>query len=152
MSQLSLNDGTQHYVDPGSDLEDRIAALERQVVELESSREQVKRDAVLLVLNLLGQSLRHIASGQMDIPDTPSVVQGVPLASAKSEVWNAWKSRLGIPCGKIIDALLTHGKLTSTQISIATGIQSGNVATYIYRINKAGILNKNGKEFSLKSI
>jgi len=72
--------------------------------------------------------------------------------SNHSAVWEAWKSRLGKPCAKIIEALQLHRTMNQTQIAIATGISRGNVPTYIFRINKAGLINKNGREYSLKEL
>jgi phosphoribosylanthranilate isomerase len=70
----------------------------------------------------------------------------------KQAVWDAWKSRLGGNAAKLIDALLTHHSMTSTQLAIATGINPKNIAQVIYKVNKAQLLNKNGRDFSLKEI
>ena len=121
--------------------------------------ERAKNQAVRAVgelrrqLSPLYQALRMVF-GEIDaiIPETSASASGVAPAPQKQAVWDAWKQRLTPNAGKIIDALLTHGDLSSSQVAIATGIASGNVAKYIYELNKASLINKNGGRFSLKQL
>jgi phosphoribosylanthranilate isomerase len=74
------------------------------------------------------------------------------MDASKQAVWEAWKNKLGGNAAKVIDALLVHRQMTATQLAIATGINSKNIAQTIYKVNKAQLLNKNGREFSLKEL
>lgn len=98
----------------------------------------------------LHRSLR-LLFGEMDAME---IKESPPsqIPSAATAAWDAWKQRLGVPCGKIISALQVHRSMTQTQIAIATGIRSSNIPTYIFRINRAGLINKNGRELSLKEL
>lgn len=69
-----------------------------------------------------------------------------------SKVWEAWKSRVGSGPAKIIDALLLHGEMNTQQLSIATGRHRTTIPGDIHKLNKAGLLNKNGGRFSLKEL
>lgn len=73
-------------------------------------------------------------------------------ASPKLEIWERWKSKMGGQCSRIIDALLAHGTMSRTQLCIATGIDGGNIAKPISKLYTAGLLNKNGSEYSLKQL
>jgi DNA-binding Lrp family transcriptional regulator len=53
---------------------------------------------------------------------------------------------------KAIDALLMHGALTQTQLRIHVGCAAGSISDLVYRLNKAGIINKNGGKISLKEL
>src|ERR1017187_2580496 len=115
-----LLEGHQEYVqDRGPDvieqLTRRIDALENRIDELEADRPTIKRDAVVIVLSLLTESLRHVASGKMDIPDVSHAAMAAPQFDPR---WDAWKQKLGAgqAPARIIDALLTHGPLNRTQL------------------------------------
>ena len=69
-----------------------------------------------------------------------------------SAVWESWKGRLGEGCAKVIDALLLHREMNTQQLAIATGYHRSTVPSYIYRLTKAGLLNKNAGRFSLKEL
>jgi DNA-binding MarR family transcriptional regulator len=70
----------------------------------------------------------------------------------KSAVWESWKQKLGPMPAKAIDALLMHGALTQTQLRIHVGCAAGSISDLVYRLNKAGIINKNGGKISLKEL
>lgn len=114
------------------------ATIERGVSELRT------------VLSPLYQGLAHIF-GEID-------AMGVGESSApsatpqKSAVWESWKQKLGPMPSKAIDALLMHGGLTQTQLRIHVGCAAGSMSDLVYRLNKAGIINKNGGKISLKEL
>jgi len=80
-------------------------------------------------------------------PDVPGV--STPRTSA---VWDAWKQRLPPAVGKVIDALLVHGELNQSQIKVAAQLGTSTVSDCIYKLNKAGLINKNGGRVSLKAL
>lgn len=84
-------------------------------------------------------------------------VDEAPAASGATSpriaaVWENWKQKIGGQPAQLIDAFLLHGEMTYGQIAIAIGIKSSNVAQVVHRLNKAGLINKNGGKYSLKSL
>lgn len=67
-------------------------------------------------------------------------------------VWENWKQKLGVGPAKCIDALLLHREMTTQQLSIATGYHRNTVPQYVSALHKAGLINKNGGRFSLKTL
>lgn len=72
--------------------------------------------------------------------------------SRTAAIWASWKTRLGPQCGKIIEALLLQPDMNTTQLAIAIGTHRNNIPNLIFKLNKAGLLNKNGGRFSLKQL
>lgn len=90
--------------------------------------------------------------GELDaagIGDTAPVGNGDPRVSA---VWDSWKSRMGGSYAKVIDALLTHGELNTQQLSVVVGLHRTTIPALIHKLNKNGLINKNGGKFSLKPL
>jgi len=157
MSQPLLKSGEQEYVAAQlSDqaLVDRIEALECRFDELDtyiSTIPNIKRDAVVTVLALLIEAVRHVASGKMDIPDVTQIAGSAPDIRLKA-AWENWKSKLpGLPA-RFIDALLLHGPMTQTQLRIAVGCAAGSVASIVSTLWKAGLIDKNSGRISLKQL
>lgn len=150
MPQPLLLNGEGEYVEPNSPEvnEQHLASLEDRLDEIESKLANVKRDAVVALLNLFSESMRQIASGKFDLNTAPTV----QVDDRQSKVWESWKQRLGGSCAKVIDALLTHKDLNTQQLAIATGLHRTTIPNLIFRLNKAGLINKNGGRFSLKSL
>ena len=69
-----------------------------------------------------------------------------------STVWQSWKSCLGGRKAQVIDALLVHGEMNTTQLAIAIGCNRNTIPNLIFELNKAGLLNKNAGRFSLKQL
>jgi hypothetical protein len=77
-----------------------------------------------------------------------------PATTVKnSGAWESWKQRMpGIPA-QIIDLLMIHGELTSEQMRIHVGTKrKQSIYDATFKLNKAGLLNKNGDRFSLKEL
>lgn len=143
--------------------EDEITALESEVKRLR--RELVIADTEIAkakaestrALNALRKQLSPLyralqaVFGELDeagIGDAPISSDENPRTRA---VWNNWKSRMG-SAAKIIDALLLHGEMNTQQLAIATGYHRTTIPAMIFKLNKAGLLNKNGGRFSLKQL
>jgi hypothetical protein len=153
------------------DLRDALEEVDRLKGELRKGFEILnQRDLELdklkrIIRNLQGQlnplhrALKAIfgeieLAGLDDIPaaSVAPVASGA-ASTSKSAAWELWKRKLpGIYPAKFIDALLEHGALNSTQLSIITGCHKSNIAKEIYKLNQAGIINKNGGIYSLKQI
>jgi hypothetical protein len=67
-------------------------------------------------------------------------------------IWDSWKAKMPGRTAQVIDALLVHGQMNSTQIGIAIGIHRNNVPPLMTRLNKAGLISKNGHFYSLKEL
>ena len=137
-----------------------IASLEFEVETLKSElarEKQAGREGARAVLALrktltpLYQSLQMVF-GQMETVsagiDAPSSAAIEPRVKA---VWDNWKSKLG-STAKIIDALLLHGEMNTQQLSVATGFHRTTIPAHIFKLNKNGLINKNGGKFSLKQL
>ena len=126
----------------------RIEELESRVAELEDSIPQIKRDAVVIVLKLLTESLRHVASGKMEIPDVsqPASVQGEAR-------WNAIKSRLAPRLKEAVDILLLQGPMRRTQIAAALKMDYSNCTKNVIGVLlRQGIVIENGGHITLKEL
>lgn len=148
----------------------RITELEAELRKVRRERDDAERAAgraqedTSRALAMLRQQLSPLyralqaVFGELDaagVPDTaPSAAPGAgPSADARvSAVWQAWKGRLSPACGKVIDALLLHGELNSAQIKVAARLGTSTVSDSVYKLNKAGLINKNGGKFSLKQL
>lgn len=128
-------------------------AIERLAGQLEGLQQRlikVERDNAIL-LKLLSPLYKGLRPVFGDIEPSAELSDD-SVQPRNAGVWVAWKQRLTPNAGKIIDALLTHRELSSTQIAIATGIAGGNVAKYVWELNKAGLINKAGGKISLKQL
>jgi hypothetical protein len=135
-----------------------VQDLRRRLLQIEEELRVERVKSVRIEAAL--RELRHLTSpfqkllnaihgGLDDLGIDPSVSES---SQPKKEVWAIWKQKLGNQCARIIDALLTHGSMTRSQLIIATGISGGNIAKPISRLNTANLINKNGDSISLKQI
>ena len=149
MPQPLLESGEQYMPDTESEISERIEGLESRIDELESALSKVKRDAVVIVLSLLTESLRHVASGKMDIPD-------VPQSSANGQFtskWEAIKQRLAPRLREAVDVFLLRGAMNNSQLAAALRIGRSNCSNNVLgELKRQGLLVKNGNEYSLKSL
>lgn len=124
---------------------DEALRLERlKVGQSEAGVRELKR-----VLTPLYRALQAVF-GEIDAMDIQDA--GPAASPVATQAWDVWKSRLGPACAKVISALQVQPGMTQTQIGIATGMGNNNMPTYISRLNKAGLINKNGKHISLKQL
>ena len=138
-------------------LREQVATLE---VELENARREVtqtRKENVRAIASLrrhlspLYQALQAVF-GELDTiggVDEPTTQASNPRVNA---VWQSWKSKLGGSCAKLIDALLLHGEMNTQQLAIAVGLHRTTIPALIYKLNQAGLINKSGGKFSLKSL
>jgi hypothetical protein len=133
--------------------------MRAEIIRLRQRVNQIEAPAAALrtTLDPLYTALRAVM-GEIEVidpPDSPAPVAqagGGVADSRVAEVWKSWKERLGPMCGKVIDALLLHGEMNTTQLSIAAQIHRTNVPKAIFKMNQAGLINKNGGRFSLKQL
>ncbi len=141
-------------VDTHDERDDEIADLKRELRELRSAR-AVDERAVAELRRQLAPLYRALQGvfGEIDTvdegrPDGPVA----PVTNSRTAaIWASWKSRMG-NAGCVIDALLLHSEMNTTQLAIATGRSRRTIPALIFKLKKAGLLVKNGDRFSLKSL
>lgn len=151
---------------------ERLKAENRQLrrdaddakVEARRAREDAERalSALRRQLSPLYRALQMVfgeldAAGVTDIgtnTGAPQAAAAAPGVDARvAAVWASWKQKLGATVAKGIDALLLHGELDTQQLAIAAGLDKRTITnTVIYKLNQAGLINKNGGRFSLKQL
>ena len=149
MSQPLLDTSLPEYPQ-GPDVMDilrsRIRELEHQVETLESRLDLVKRDAVVIVLNLLAKSLKHVASGEFDLDD-------LPTTGAQPSKWEPIKKRLAPRLAEAIDIFLAQGAMKRTQLSAAMRMDYSNCTKNVIAVLvRQGLLIESGGLLSLKEI
>lgn len=123
-------------------LEGRIARLEDKVAEM---RRSVQREAVILLLNVLGQAMRDIAAKKYAL-DGPTI-------AADTGKWDAVKSRLAPRLRECIDLLLIQKHMKRTQIAAALKMDYSNCTKNVIAVLlRQGLLEDNGGELSLKDL
>jgi len=172
MTQKAI--GTGEIIDAdvlgGTAHELRIAELETQLRAMTRQRDDANREtkraqedaqrALSMLRTQLGPLYRALQAvfGELDAAGVtedrrPEPGDAPPAAPAKNvAVWEAWKQRMPPAVGKVIDALLLHGELNQVQIKVAARIGSSTVTDAVYKLNKAGLINKNGGRVSLKQL
>lgn len=125
----------------------RIDKLEREVASLRRELEAMGSAIIQLRHQLAPLDVLRQAFGGAVVEDT------TPTADTRIQaVWHSWKQKLGGSCGKVIDALLLHGEMNTRQLAIAVGLHRTTIPALIYKLNQAGLINKNGGRFSLKQL
>lgn len=157
-----------------SDQQEELRELRAEVIRLkgeinkgwelitvaQSENDQLKRVIAKLrrQLSPLYQALQLVFGEIETIPlgadpqETPGAGPSASASPQASAVWDHWRQKLGKNCSRIIDALLAHGSLNTTQLAMVTGIDRSNVPKSIHVLNKASLINKNGGVFSLKAL
>lgn len=135
------------------DLEERLAKALMQVDRLKTEIEQHRRErlAVLAVQRQLEPFYRALAGIFGDFEHvSDDGASGVDDRVKK--IWDTWKQKLpGYPA-KIIDALLIQSDMNTTQLAIACGCKTQRISEGIMKLNRAGLITKNGGRFSLKAL
>lgn len=133
--------------------------LEATVESLESELAEARREAQMATkpLRNLKRQLEPFYTAMRAIFGELDVISGgngdgEQVAPRKKEVWESWKNRLGGGTAKVIDALLLHREMNTTQLAIATGLHRTTIPALIFKLNQAGLINKNGGRFSLKEM
>jgi len=149
MSQPLLSGETEYLDETVTDNSaERIEELEERLGNLEASIPQIKRDAVVMVLNLLGESLRHIASGKMDISDVSQTASSQPNGK-----WDAVKQRLAPRLRDAVDIFLVRGSMNNSQLAAALHLGRSNCSNNVIgALKRQGLLVKSGNDYSLKQL
>jgi hypothetical protein len=89
--------------------------------------------------------------GELDKAGVQDEAANVPTNGRVKAIWDSWKSRMG-NAAPVIDALLLQPGMNQTQIAIAIGRHRTTVPALIFKLKQAGLIEKNGDRFSLKSL
>jgi hypothetical protein len=151
MSQPLLNGEVEYVEAQRIDIHgERITELEDQVANLNQKLDNVKRDAVLALLQMLSDSMRQIASGKMDIPESVDIPAQPP--NKMSSAWQKWIDKFGATSSKgmFISSLLEHGQLNARQLQVHIGVKSTQaVYNVALGLNKLSLIRKNGEMYTL---
>lgn len=144
MSQPLLEGRQEYMEDSGPDV---VAQLESRIGELEASLSTVKRDAVVTVLSLLTEALRHVASGKMDIPTVTTTANG------QDARWDAIKNRLAPRLKEAVELLLVQGPMKRAQIAAALRMDYSNCTkNVIGQLLRQGVAVESGGHVTLKQL
>jgi hypothetical protein len=125
----------------------RVRELERRLEMLESRLDLVKRDAVVILLNLLVKSMKQIASGEFDIDDLSSA------SETQSSKWDAIKKKLPPRHAEAIDILMLQGSMRRKQLAAALKMDYSNCSSnLIGPLLRQGWFVDNGGSLSLKDL
>lgn len=137
-------------------LQQEIFTRNRQLAEAEDAlRVERQKNAgveagvheLRAVLNPLYQALQHIY-GEMNAFGEDQA----PATVKHSAVWESWKAKLGGQTAEAIDVLMLHKEMNAEQLRVHLHCARTHVYNVISRLNKAGIINKNGGKISLKEL
>lgn len=138
-------------------MQDEIEQLRSDllVAKAESARavQQANRAVAKLrnILSPLYGGLRELF-GEMDTFGGDETVAKPVTDSRAKAVWESWKQKMPGKSAEFIDILLLHGEQTAAQLKITGRCASDTVYQTIHKLNKAGLINKNGGKFSLKKL
>jgi len=158
--QRLLESGTRSPEEIIEDLERQNERLREDVSHLKAALEDARTASKTVMraqanlrsqLEPLFKALRAVF-GELDAAAIRTTSSGSDADPRASTVWESWKQRLGGGTAKVIDALLLHKEMNTTQLSIATGLHRTTIPALIFKLNKASLINKNGGKFSLKEL
>lgn len=168
MPQPLLLSGTHaEVIDP---LAEHITELEEEVTSLKAELETANLRAAQAEarakrgVSRLRQQLSPLYSALCEVFDEmdrvspagnaaeSSISAAAPsIDSRQRAIWDSWKRKIGGRSADAIEALLLHGEMTPQGVAVAIGIHPNNVAKVMYKLNQAGILRKNGRNYALKT-
>lgn len=146
---------------PRNRLAEVLAENERLKNELADLEEKLRRRDMMDrhnddVLSEIQMALKPLYDGLVHLFEQIDSVTGtgaISGASPKNQAaWNSWKEKLGGKVAEAIDVLLLHGEMNATQLRIHLHCATNYVFQVISKLNKAGLINKNGGKISLKEL
>ena len=145
------NDRTAEIIKENEKLRAELADL-REQLRLNQQILDKDEQAVMMIrtqLHPLYNALMHLFE-QIDSVTGAGVNTGEKPRN--STAWESWKQKLGGKTAQAIDVLLMHGAMNRTQLRIQLGCATGTVVNVVAALNKAGLINKNGNQISLKEL
>lgn len=105
--------------------------------------------ALRRILEPLYRALQAVFGEMEAIP-----IQDAPMgqSSQANAKWELWKKRFPNRGAALIDVLLIHEQMNTKQLSTALKCDPRTLAQLIFKLNQAGLIQKNGNMFALKEI
>jgi hypothetical protein len=149
------------YVDPSDDsaeMRRTIEKLEQENRELHTSLIAMQRKVKSMEQGLRGirrqlepwHNALGLLFGELDEQGISDAPTSVPTRIAG--VWESWKQKLGGKSADLIDALLQHGVMNAPQLRVAMKCHINSVYETTAKLQKLGLVNKNGGRYSLKEL
>jgi len=142
----------------------RLRELERENDRLRTENaklrldvEEAMRAGIRAVSNLrktltpLYSSLQ-VLFGEMEAVAGSETASEPRIGERQSKVWESWKQKLGGMSARFIQALLDHGEMNAAQLRVAMQCRQQTVYETASKMNKLGLINKNGGRYSLKEL
>lgn len=123
--------------------------------ELQKSKDQsVAAHRALMALRKVLQPTFNGLRAVFGELDAAGIGEGeITTANPKAHgVWESWKQKLGGKSAETIQALLEHGEMNVAQLRVATHSAQQTVYDTMFKLNKLGLINRNGGRYSLKSL
>ena len=142
------------------DLEAQVDLLQRLVVEAQDETRQYRAntdDAFARLRQQLSPLYRALQGvfGELDAAgvDEPAG-QSSPVKARAAAVWESWQQKLGASSApaRVIEALLAHGELNVAQLKVAAKMATQTVYDATSKLNRLGLITKNGGRISLKAL
>jgi len=102
-------------------------------------------EPLYMALKMIHGEISRVDAGELSTGDAST-----PNNSKHDTRAEFWKQKLGGSQALFITLLLEHGAMTTAQLVASAHCGKTKVRNVIYRLNKAGILSKNGGHYSLK--
>lgn len=130
-------------------LRQRVNQVDGPVAQLRQTLEPLYRSLQALWGDIEVIDPQHPASGPAQAPTSAPN----PQEARSSPAWESWKQRMPGAPAKLIEAMQLHKEVTVEQLVVLTQItRKQTIYDAIARMNKSGLINKNGGKFSLKQI
>lgn len=128
--------------------------LRHEVGELKTQLKQ-QAQVTILVRKHMGpfyQVLRAMF-GEIDKLGPETVTEDAPpTTNGASPKWESWKQKMPGSPAEVITSLLEHGEANVKQLCVLCKRGENTIYSAIVRLNKAGLLSKNGGKYSLKAL
>lgn len=159
---LKLLDGTSGgYIDMGPEEIEKLkrekATLEQDLAIARLEAKHAKANAEQSVSNLRRQleplfmAFKQLF-GEMDAIAPNASPSAGATPSTSNPKWEVWKQRFPGKGSQIIDLLLIQQQMNVRQLCAALKCDPRTLAQYIHKLTKADLIQKNGKDYSLKPI
>lgn len=148
-----LDDGRDQEIES---LREQIRELESELATARAETAKAKRSAALALSAVRRQlapwhNALKALFGEIDAAGVTDE-SAAPVNGAASKVWESWKQKLPGSPANMIDALLIHGELSAQALRIHMQCRLQTVYDAAFKLNKAGVIVKNGGKYRLREM
>lgn len=138
-------------------LQDENDDLRRELREAKAEVERATRHAAHAVSALRRQlaplyKALQMVFGELETIQTEGEDRPDPLRNKSAAIWESWKQKMPGMAATFITILLEHGEMNAAQLRVAARCGNQTVYDTIHRLNKVGLIVKNGGRFSLRQL